>query len=285
MNHRSLLLAVATLGIAAIPSAFSQAANDGPDLNGFWTHGFSLGFDAPPEGGPGPVQDFKTRAQMRAMGQFLVHEGNYNNPALQPWAAARVKEAGEAGKRGQRIPTKQETCFPSGVPNYWTHPLMLQVVQTKDYVVFLHARDHQIRIVHLNKSHVQNPQPSWYGDSIGHFEGDTLVVDTIGLNDKTPVDIFNTPHTTQEHVVERIRVKRDDNGAKSLEVRFTVDDPGAFTMAWTGLETYRGVGGPGGAVDPVGGNDILQEEVCAENNRAIGIPDIPIPTETASEFR
>jgi hypothetical protein len=68
-------------------------------------------------------------------------------------------------------------------------------------------------------------------------------------------------------------------------VRFTVDDPGAFTMAWTGIETYRGVGGPGGAVDPVGGGDVLQEEVCAENNRAIGIPDVAIPTETASRFR
>ena len=56
-------------------------------------------------------------------------------------------------------------------------------------------------------------------------------------------------------------------------------------MPWTGIETYRGVGGPGGAVDPVGGGDVLQEEVCAENNRAIGIPDIPIPTETSSRLR
>jgi hypothetical protein len=272
------------LGCLAGPSAFSQAANEGPDLNGFWTHGFSLGFTPPPEGGPGPVQDFKTIAQMRAMGQFLVHEGNYNNPILQPWAAQRVKDAGEAGKSGRRIPTRQEICFPSGVPNYWTHPLMLQVVQTKDYVVFLHARDHQIRIVHLNKPHVANPEPSWYGDSIGHFEGDTLVVDTIGLNDKTPVDIFNTPHTTKEHVVERIRVTRGANGAKNLEVRFTVDDPGAFTMSWTALEIYRGVGGPNGAVDPLGGSDVLQEEVCAENNRTIGIPEAPIPTETSIKF-
>jgi hypothetical protein len=99
------------------------------------------------------------------------------------------------------------------------------------------------------------------------------------------VDVFRTPHTTKEHVVERIRVVRGPGGAKNLEVRFTVDDPGAFTMAWTGIETYRGVGGPGGAVDPVGGGDVLQEEVCAENNRAIGIPDVAIPTETASRFR
>ncbi len=287
MKYRGLLASAAILaaaGLAGVPqSALSQDA--APDLNGFWTHGFSLGFDPPPEGGVGPVHDFKTKAQMRAMGQFVVHEGDYNNPILQPWAADVVKKAGEAAKAGHRIPTRQETCFPSGVPNYWTHPLLMQVVQTKDYVVFLHARDHQIRIVHLNKPHAANPEPSWYGDSVGHFEGDTLVVDTIGLNDKTPVDVFNTPHTAKEHVVERIRVVRGQGGAKNLEVRFTVDDPGAFTMPWTGVETYRGVGGASGAVDPVGGGDVLQEEVCAENNRAIGIPDIPIPTETSIRFR
>jgi len=276
--------AILTSLLLAMPqSAMSQ--NAAPDLNGFWTHGFSLGFAPPPEGGPGPVQDFKTMAQMRAMGQFVFHEGNYNNPILQPWAADVVKKAGEASKEGHRVPTKQETCFPSGVPNYWTHPLMMQVVQTKDYVVFLHARDHQIRIIHLNKPHAANPAPSWYGDSVGHFEGDTLVIDTIGLNDKTPVDVFNTPHTGKEHVVERIRVVPGQNGQKSLEVRFTVDDPGAFTMPWTGVEIYRGAGGANGAVDPVGGGDVLQEEVCAENNRAIGIEDIPVPTETASKFR
>src|SRR5882762_11811271 len=102
---------------------------------------------------------------------------------------------------------------------------------------------------------------------------------------KTPVDVFNTPHTAQEHVVERIRVVAGPNGQKNLQVRFTVDDPGAFTMPWTGVETYRAVGGAAGAVDPVGGGDVLQEEVCAENNRVIGIPDVSIPTETSAPRR
>ena len=277
----ALILAAAC---AAAPSANSQTAQ-APDLNGFWTHGFSLGFDPPPEGGAGPVRDVKTKAQMRAMGQFLVHEADVNNPVLQPWVVDALKKANAAAKSGHRIPTLQETCFPSGVPNYWTHPLMMQLVQTKDYIVFLHARDHQIRIVHLNKPHQANPQPSWYGDSIGHFEGDTLVVDTIGLNDRTPVDIFHTPHTAKEHVIERIRVVHDARGGKNLEVRFTVDDPGAFTMPWTGIETYRGVGGANGAHDPVAKDDLLDEEVCAENDVAIGIPEFTIPTETSSRFR
>ena len=291
MKRQTLLMAVALSAAALMtgasqPSFSQQASGSGaaPDLNGFWTHGFSLGFDPAPEGGPAPVHDKKTKAQMRAMGQFVTHDADTTNPILQPWAAAEIQKANDAEKRGTRLPSRQEICFPSGVPNYWTHPLLMQVVQTKDYVVFLHARDHQIRIIHLNKPHVPNPEPSWYGDSVGHFEGDTLVVDTIGLNDKTPVDVFHTPHTTKEHVVERIRVVPGPNGSKNLEVRFTVDDPGAFTMPWTGVETYRGVGGRGGAVDPVGRDNLLDEEVCAENNHAIGIPDTPIPTETNIKF-
>src|SRR3984957_19201178 len=130
MNHRGIFLATVTLAPAGFAVGASQSADSqqasGPaaeasDLNGFWTHGFSLGFDSPPEGGPGPVHDVKTKAQMRAMGQFLVHEADSGNPILQPWAAAEVKKAAEAEKRGSRIPTKQEICFPSGVPNYWTH--------------------------------------------------------------------------------------------------------------------------------------------------------------------
>jgi hypothetical protein len=283
-NPISLSCTIAAALALGTATADSQTA-PAPDLNGFWTHGFSLGFTAPPEGGVGPIHDVKTVPQMRAMGQFLVHEADLNHPALQPWVVDALRKANEAAKEGHRIPSQQEKCFPSGVPNYWTHPLGLQVVQTKDYVVFLHARDHQVRIVHLNKPHLPNPQPSWYGDSVGHFDGDTLVVDTIGLNDKTPVDVFHTPHTAKEHVVERIRVVRDARGAKNLEVRFTVDDPGAFTMPWTGIETYRGVGGPNGARNPAAKDDLLDEEVCAENDVAIGIPEFTIPTETNIRLR
>jgi hypothetical protein len=250
MNHRSMFLAAVALATTGLTAGASQS--EGPDLNGFWTHGFSLGFDPPPEGGPGPVHDVKTKAQMRAMGQFLVHEADASNPILQPWAAEEVKKASDAEKRGARIPSKQEICFPSGVPNYWTHPLLMQIVQSKDYVVFLHARDHQIRIVHLNKPHVANPQPSWYGDSVGHFEGDTLVVDTIGLNTRTFVDNYRTPHTDQLHVVERFKLAPD---AKSIEVAITVEDPGAFTMPWSAMQRYRRVE-PGPMV----------EATCVEGN-------------------
>src|SRR5579884_3434810 len=115
----SLLIAAGCAAIA--PAADSQNA-PAPDLNGFWTHGFSLGFDPPPEGGAGPVKDVKTKTQMRAMGQFLVHEADTNNPALQPWVVDALKKANAAARSGHRLPSQQEMCYSSGVPNYWTHP-------------------------------------------------------------------------------------------------------------------------------------------------------------------
>jgi hypothetical protein len=79
---------------------------------------------------------------------------------------------------------------------------------------------HRTRHVFMNVPHTNNPAPSWYGESVGHYEGDTLVVDTIGQNDKTFVDGYRTPHTTQLHVVERFRVVK---GGRGLDVSFTVD--------------------------------------------------------------
>lgn len=283
--NRILSLAAMIAAGTALSAASSPERVETPDLNGFWTHGFSLGFDSPPEGGPGPVKDVKTRAQLRAMGQFVVHQADTGNPILQHWVVDALKKANDAALSGHRIPTLQEACYPSGVPNNWTIPLMVEIAQAKDYVLFLYARDHQVRIVRLDEQHPAKLKPSWYGDSVGHFEGDTLVVDTIGLNDKTPVDIFHTPHTTQEHVVERIRIVTAANGAKSLEVRFTVDDAGAFTMPWTGIVTYRGAGGPDHVHDPLSPDDQLDEQVCAENDMAIGAPEFTIPTDNSPVFR
>ena len=99
---------------------------------------------------------------------------------------------------------------------------------------------------------------AWFGDSVGHYEGDTLVIDTVGMNDKTATDRFGTPHTAAMHVVERYRLKND---GKTLEDSFTVEDPGAFTTAWSGVLNYSRARVPK-----------LEEEFCAENNRGLAVP-------------
>ena len=89
----------------------------------------------------------------------------------------------------------------------------------------------RVRRIRLDVPHSPNAKPSWYGESVGRYEGDTLVVDTIGFNGKTFVDSYRTPHTDKLHVVERIRLI---NVGNTLEVAFTVDDPGAYYQPWSG---------------------------------------------------
>src|ERR1700693_5914411 len=111
----------------------------------------------------------------------------------------------------------------------------------------------EVRHIRLNASHSADPKPSWYGESVGHYEGDTLIVDTIGLNDKTLIDNYGTPHTDKLHVVERFKMV---DGGKTLEVSITVEDVDAFNLPWSARQRFSKV------VD----RGPLIEEPCAENN-------------------
>jgi hypothetical protein len=154
----------------------------------------------------------------------------------------------------------------------------IHILQTSTQVTILNARDHQVRFIHLNVPHSDNPEQSWYGESVGHYEGgNTLVVDTIGQNDKTQIDRFGTTHSDQIHVMERIHLSPD---GRSLEVQFTVEDPGAFTMPWSARARH------------VNSTRDWDEQICAENNRFLGteiVDDeittfVPIPTASKLEF-
>jgi hypothetical protein len=108
----------------------------------------------------------------------------------------------------------------------------------------------------MNVRHSARPRPSWYGESVGHYEGDTLVVDTIALNTKTFVDNYRTPHTDQLHVVEHFRMI---DGGKTMEVRVHVEDPGAFTTPWNAVQRFARFEG-------ARNNDgRLVESICAES--------------------
>jgi hypothetical protein len=132
------------------------------------------------------------------------------------------------------------------------NPGMLFFVQTPKEVWILQEADHRVRRIYLDQPHSANPKPSWYGESVGRYEGgDTLVVDTIGMNDKSFVDSYRTPHTTALHVVERFKLV---DGGKALEVNFTVDDPGAFNSPWSAAKRW------------LRKRANLVEEACAENN-------------------
>jgi hypothetical protein len=196
-----------------------------------------------------------------------------NNPILKPWAKEQMRKANEEVLAGKVPYVPRERCWPAGVPAFVLEPPfnITVFIETPKEILFVHQQDQQFRHIYMNVPHSKNPKPSWTGESVGHYEGDELVVDTIGFNEKTFVDNYRTPHTAQMHVIERFKLIE---GGKVLEDRITVEDPGAFNMAWTGVQRWnRANRGP------------LEEISCAENNESFYDYDVkPIPQAVKPDF-
>jgi len=193
-----------------------------------------------------------------------------SNPILQPWAREELRKVNERILSGRPGYTRSVSCWALGVPEFLLSPVQpLYFLQTPKEVVMIQQMDQQVRHVYLNVPHSAGVTPSWYGESVGHYEGDTLVVDTIGLNDGTWIDNYRTPHTAQLHVVERFHLI---DGGKVLEVNVHVEDPGAFTTPWDTIQRFDRVEfGP------------MLEAPCAENNLNVGDLE-PMPQANRSDF-
>ena len=128
-------------------------------------------------------------------------------------------------------------CFPTGVPRIYVHPFPFEIVQTPGRVIELFEFNHFVRQIYTSgpHEHAKDLDPTWMGDSVGWWEGDTLVIDSVGFNDKTWLDRAGLPHSDQLHVVEHIsRPKRD-----TLIVHITVNDPKTYTKTWEGERIYQ----------------------------------------------
>jgi hypothetical protein len=196
-----------------------------------------------------------------------------SNPILKPWVVEQMQKTNDAVNAGKVPFIARERCWTTGVPgwNVFAHAAGMWVVQTEKEILFIQELDQQTRHIYMNVSHSEHPKPSWYGESVGRFEGDELVVDTIGMNDKSFVDNYRTPHTDQIHVVERFKLIDKGN---ALEVSATVEDPGAYNMPWTGIQRWN-LGPP---------RQIL-EQVCAENSHEFFNYDVvPIPRAEKPDF-
>jgi hypothetical protein len=142
-------------------------------------------------------------------------------------------------------------CMPVAGPAAFTVPYQFQLVQNKDYLIILHEYPNTHRIVPLNNaSHPVDPDPTWLGDSIGRWEGDTLVVDTIGFNTRTEISGFK--HSESLHIVERFRRPNRD----TLEYEATLEDPEVFVRPWTVTRTF-----------PLRGDLNKIDEFICENNK------------------
>jgi hypothetical protein len=191
------------------------------------------------------------------------------NPNLKPWVKEVMKKDIDEVLAGKIAFTPSQSCLPAGVPGFLAlggnqNPYWF--LQTPKEVWIMRAADSQVRRVYLDVPHSANPTPSWYGESVGHYEGDTLVIDTIGLNTKTFVDNYRTPHTEKLHVVERWRMIND---RQALEATFTVEDPDTYHEPWSGMRRFRRV------------KQQYAEDICAENNEHF---DYKIPTADKSDF-
>jgi hypothetical protein len=238
----------------------------------------------PPKSGLGPVTYDHVHPQFEdatnqegVIRKVPLHLGDLSNPNLKPWVVEYIRKANAEVLAGKLRHTSRSNCMPGGVPEFLLYggpgenePMYF--IQTPKEVLIIEQADTQVRHVYMDVAHSAHPAPSWYGESVGHYEGDTLVVDTIGFNDKSQIDDnYAVPHTTQLHVVERYRMI---DGGKTLEASFTVDDPGAFNAPWSAMELFHPVHEPA----------LLAEEACAENNIGYAGDSFPIPVAEKADF-
>ena len=192
-----------------------------------------------------------------------------DNPILLPWTREALRINRDAEAAGIPHLSFQQHCKPSGVPQVINLRYQVQFLQEADQVTILYENNQQIRRVYMNQKHPDDLQRSWYGHSVGHYEGDTLVIDTIAQVDFTELDRFGTLHTDKLHVVERYHI--DEEGF--LQVIFTVEDQGAFTTPWRGVAQYRPT------------DQHFPEFICAENNRATHDgQEFDVPTDLTPDF-
>ena len=271
MNHHVRVRALTVFAAFCFASLSIQpaASKEGsaiPDFSGLWGRN-GLNFELPLSG-PGPVRNLMRRADGTMDGSRMV--GDYANPILKPEAAEILKRKGEISLSGHLFPDPLNQCRPMPPPYVLAGQLGLQVLQERDQITLIYFDDHKVRRVRMNATHPAHVIPTWQGDAIGRYEGDTLVIDTVGMKvgPLAVVDRYGTPFSETLHVVERYRLI-DGEAAKEavargekesarigvanaegvtidpdykgsgLQVQITVEDPGVFTMPWSALVTYR----------------------------------------------
>ena len=227
MRNQTLLLCCFTAAMFTSP-AF--AADDGSGMMGFRWGKNAFNFEGMPSG-PQPLRNLSRLPNGKANAGRLV--GDYNNPILTPFAASVVKQKGELAAAGRGFPNSQDQCRPIAPPFTFAMQLGLEMLPLKNGdLTILYDNNSNVRHIRMNAAHPANLMPRPMGDSIGHWEGDTLVVDTVGveLSRFSSVDRFGTPQSEMMHTIERYRL---------------IDGPVAYAQQ-NRYETSEGTVGGGG---------------------------------------
>lgn len=270
-NHsRNISLAILlSMAVAPAGGAPAEKAQSIPQF-GFANYAWSKVSDdfQAPQSGPGPVMADKAHPYVnnnvaeRSGRAITLRIADLDNPILKRWAVDQMRKANELAAAGKQAYEARASCHPGGVPGFMVMGRVnpMYIVQGPKEVVFINEGGPEVRRVYLNVPHTAHPRITPYGESVGHYEGDTLVVDTVALSPDTFIDNYRTPHTNQEHVIERYRLSAD---GKMLQVDIHVEDPGAFNMAWSARQAYR-KGQPEESL-----NGALLEAICSENNEML----------------
>ncbi len=304
-TRRKLLCGVVLATMAVMPAVSQSAAWPAsiPIFDGVWDHPGLPGFE-PLASGPTSLVNLSRRDGNVSNNMQLV--GDYHNPILKPATAAIVKKFGDMSLAHVGYPTPRNQCWPGGVPFEFTSNGMM-MLQKPDETLIVYRNNGQVRHVRMNQTHPVHGTPSWYGDSVGHYEGDTLVVDTVGvkIGRYAMVDWYGTPHSPALHVIERYRLlsyeeskdglardakenfrgdfrKNPNDTGKHLQLYFTVEDPEVFTMPWSATITY-------GRQNPLPGrisqSTPWEEDICAENPHKYGTEkDVDVPAAAKPDF-
>jgi hypothetical protein len=197
-------------------SARAPTTREGkPDLSGIWL----------PASGPGGTKGIGETLRSPYFLDITADLKPEEVP-FQPWASAEYKRRVE--RHSQDDPTAR--CQPTGVPALDTYPMPYKIIQAATLIVVLHENNTDFRQIFMDgRSHPVDPNPTWMGYSIGSWEGDTLVVDSIGFNDQSWLDRSGHPHSESLHVIERFR--RLDFG--HMDIQITIDDPKTYTRPLT----------------------------------------------------
>ena len=212
-----------------------RAADLHPDLSGVWFPGYTGGYSTDH---PAAQRTFDPEATPE------------ERPAFQPWAAAKIKAMSPAELELAR---PSVNCLPRGTPGMLLlNPYPMQLIQTRDELIELNELNTNFRVIHTDgRPHTKNPDPTFVGDATAHWEGDTLVIDVIAVDERTWNNFVGWFHSDQEHVVERLT----RTSKNYLTYQVTIEDPGVLTKPWTSAPRMWSLG-----------HEDLEEYYCTNNH-------------------
>ncbi len=217
MCWSSILMAQTASSPQGAKPALARASSSVPDLSGNWLVApGSPSWDSADPAGKNPQQ-----------------------LPMTPWAREKFSTAKPAFGSNATFDSPDDPvekyCDPPGLTRLYGYPWQFTIVQTPAHVYILFEYYHEWRLVTMGQPHPKDVESTWLGDSVGKYDGEALVIDTVGLNDKSWLDMVGHPHSDALHLIERIRRASHD----TLQLDMTIDDPKAYTKSWTSRRTFK----------------------------------------------